>query len=195
MGSIIFEPRGLTDHLSETAGYKAGLTLSIEQLCDVMVGTGYPDKVRASEIGAVRIRSEDYEDMFFSLLEGIGFTEERYRGSIYEMAQQFHKYKGDAGAFEIYEGVMTLYHQLWPGLIEKTRSEKKKAIDPSPLLSAVHQKYGRVGLDMAIEHIEIVNRGVRLSPHSSPRYVEWKYVLALDGLFLGNTVSPEHGTC
>lgn len=194
MGSIIFEPRGLADHLSETAGYKAGLTLSIDQLCDVMVGTEYPDKVRASETSAVRVRSEDYEDIFFTLLQGIGFTEERYRGPMYEMAQQFHKYKRDAVALEIYEGVMALHRQLWRGLIEKTISEKKKAIDPSPFLMTVHQKYGRVGLDIAIEHIEILNRGTRLSPHSTPRYVEWEYALALDGLFLGNTASPEHGT-
>ena len=42
MGGMSFEPMGLADRLSETAGYKAGVTLSINEICDHLADTDYP---------------------------------------------------------------------------------------------------------------------------------------------------------
>lgn len=45
MGSIIFGPMALPDNLTEIAGYKAGLAMSIEEICDHLTGTSFPDTI------------------------------------------------------------------------------------------------------------------------------------------------------
>lgn len=53
MGSMRFPQGDLTDRLSETAGYKAGLALSIEELCDHLTGTEYPELIRNSVVALI----------------------------------------------------------------------------------------------------------------------------------------------
>ena len=60
MGGMWFEPETLGDSLSETAGYKSGLALSIEEMCDHLASTDYADLLVASETQPIRIRAEDY---------------------------------------------------------------------------------------------------------------------------------------
>lgn len=48
MGGIIFDPHVFADSLSETVGYKAGLALSLDELCEHLSGTQYPDIIRAA---------------------------------------------------------------------------------------------------------------------------------------------------
>ena len=63
MGRMWFDPEILGDSLSETAGYKSGLALSIEAMCDHLSDTHYADLLRASETQIVKIRSEEYDDI------------------------------------------------------------------------------------------------------------------------------------
>ncbi|RBB37277.1 restriction endonuclease [Burkholderia reimsis] len=191
MGSIIFDPHTLADSLSETAGYKAGLTLSVEGLCDTLTGTSFPDTIRASETSAVRIRSEDYEDLFYALLDAIGFTEERYGGFAHDSAKLFHKYKKES--LKEYEGALEIFTRLWPKITEEARS-KGGSIDPSPIVLEAYHQFGKLGAQIAIEYIDVFDRALRLYPHSGPRYVEWAYALSLDGLFTGTDLPPEVGT-
>ena len=95
MGGMIFDAGVLADSLSETAGYKAGLALSVEELCEHLSGTEYPDTIRASERYVVRLRSEEYEALFYKLLHRIGYTTEEYDGE-YTGAKYFHKYRHTA---------------------------------------------------------------------------------------------------
>jgi restriction system protein len=188
MGSIVFVPQVLADTLSETAGYKSGLTLSIEQLCDTLEGTGYSDTLRNSEKSAVRLRSEEYEELFYKLLHRIGFTEEEYGGFAFESARLFHKYKHTA--LKEFEGVSKLFTLIWPRLM---KNPKATGIDPRPLLDEAYRRFGALGLEIAIERIEILDRSLRLYPHSGARYSQWTSTLALDGLFQGSDAPAEDG--
>ena len=80
MGSIVFGPEVLNDSLSETVGYKAGLALSLEEMCDHLSGTTYPDLLRESERAPVRLRAEDYNSLFYKLLHRVGYSEEEFDG-------------------------------------------------------------------------------------------------------------------
>lgn len=189
MGGMSFSPKTLGDTLSETAGYKAGLALSIEEIYDHLSGTSFPDLIRLSEQSAVRIRSEEYAELFYKLLHRIGFTKE-FDGDI-TGAKLFHKYKNTAR--REFEGVLKLWVDIWPHLIKDAKARKSKVIDPSPFLEASFSKYGRIGLEMAIERLEVLNKALNLSPYSTLRYTEWNSVEKLESLFKGGHNKPKQG--
>jgi restriction system protein len=191
MGGMWFNPETLVDSLSETAGYKAGLALSLDAMCDHLADTDYADLLRESELHMVRIRSEDYEDLFYKLLHRIGYTDEEYDGD-HTGVRLFHKYRGTDNE-KIHERVLELFLEYWPKLMEETRNSGSKSIDPTPFVKACAQELGRVGLDMAMERLELINKGLNLNPHSGLRYTEWRNVEQLDSLFSGGGDEPEYG--
>jgi restriction system protein len=191
MGAIIFDRGSLADQLSELAGYKAGLALSIPQICDHLSGTSYPDVVLASENHTVRVRAEEYEAIFYRLLYRIGYTEEEYDGD-FTGAYRFHKYRR-SGQLDEFGVVTDILAATWPAIQQEAIQAGRKSLDPSSFITACYQRLGKVGLDMAMEQLEIFNRGLTLSPHSVARMVEWTSALALDKLFKGTTDEPSNG--
>jgi restriction system protein len=191
MGGISFGPQRLPDILSETAGYKAGLTLSVEQMCDLFSGTKIPDLIRQAELTGVRLRSEEYEELFYSLLYRIGFTENEYGGYAFESARLFHKYKDKHAKLNFAVG--SLFIKMWPGLLDTAAKANTKGIDPIPLLFEAKKRHGNLGVKMMWERIDLMDRSLRLSPHSTQRYEEWKSVISLDGLFDGKSPQADVG--
>lgn len=191
MGSALLGQKELADTLSETVGYKSGLALSIIQMCDLLKGTDYPDMILESEKHPVLVRSEEYEDLFYELLHRVGHTESKYDGDTSGVSL-YHKYKNTA-LEEQHLGVLELFTKLLPDMIENASNSKNQLIDPTPLLEACAEKYGTIGIDMAVERLEIMNRGLALNPFSPNRFVEWKSIEALDNLFSGKTGDPAYG--
>lgn len=191
MGGMNFGPQRLADDLSETAGFKSGLALSIEELCDHLSGTKYPDIIRDSEEFGVRLRSEEYEALFYKLLYRIGYTKEEYDGD-YTGAKRIHKYRRKNLLVE-YQEMLNIFNEMWMSLLEATEAKGSKSIDPTPFIMKCHEKYGAIGLKMAIEQIEVINRGMVLNPHSFGRSIEWSNPLSLKKLFNGTTEKPEQG--
>ncbi|MCX2865532.1 restriction endonuclease [Paucibacter sp. PLA-PC-4] len=187
---MTFDQGVLADSLSETAGYKAGLALSVEELCDALSGTSYPDTIRASEEYVVRLRSEEYEALFYKLLHRIGYTAEEYDGDV-TGAKYFHKYRDTA--LEQWTGVTKLYVRMWPKMMKAAHEAKTKQMDPRPFIMAAYKKYGQLGVTMAMERIEALNKAVTLSPHSLIRYRKWHSPIALAALFKGSKEAPELG--
>jgi len=193
MGGISFGPRILADSLSETAGYKAGLALSLEELCDHLSGTEYPDIIRQSEDTGTRLRSEEFEDLFYKLLYRIGYMKDEYHGMAHASAKNFHKYRRK-GLLPEYEAVLDLFNRMWIELIQNSSNLKgRKSIDPTGVLLKCREQFGTIGLTIALERIEIINNSVILSPHSIGRSVEWTNPLALKKLFAGTKDVPENG--
>lgn len=190
MGSIIFAPQTLTDSLSETAGYKSGLALSVAEMCDHLTGTDFPDILLASEEHGARLRPEDYAGLFYKLLHRIGYTSEEYDGD-YTGAKLYHKYKNTAP--EEWAGVTDLFLEIWPKLLEETQATGSNKIDPWPFVNAAYDKYGEVGSDMAMERLNAIDRGLHLNPHAGHRYTQWNSQVALKSLFAGSNASPEVG--
>lgn len=180
MGAIFFNAETLADTLSETAGYKSGLALSVEEMCDHLSGTRFADILRSSEARGIRLRSEEYEELFYKLLHRIGYTEEEYDGDIVGAAL-YHKYKGRLLAE--WTGVTKLFTEMWPQLLKGAMATGSKSIDPSPFILAAYEKYGKHGVEMALERIDVLDRALNLSPHSGLRYREWNSALALSTLF------------
>lgn len=190
MGSVSFTPKILADTLSETVGYKTGIALSIRQMCDHLAGTEFPDVILASEQQVVRLHSVAFDDLFYELLHRVGHTEEKFDGDITGI-WQFHKYKGTRS--KEYLGVLELFSEMFPALVQETEKAGTKSIDPTPFIYACFERYGKVGLDIAMEKIDAINKGLDLSPHSSFRYTEWENLETLESLFLGSSSVPTHG--
>ena len=192
MGGMNFSPGTLADGLSETAGYKAGLALSVEELCDHLSGTEYPDIIRDSEDYDVRLRPEEYEGLFYRLLYRIGYTTNEYDGD-YTGAKRIHKYR-QSNLLREYKGMLEVFSGMWKELALQPRAKGAKSLDPTPFLIACRDKFGTVGLDMAIEQIEVINRASTLNPHYSIRRgTNWTSPLALKKLFAGTNEDPEGG--
>jgi restriction system protein len=189
MGSIIFAPGSLADGLSETAGYKAGLALSVEELCDHLSGTEYPDTILQSESNVLRLRAEDYETLFYKLLHRIGHTKEEYDGD-YLGIKRYHKYR-KLNLLNQYETMLRIYNKV---SMEQIEDHKETGpIDLTPFVLECARKLGKLGYEMAMEQIEVISRGINLSPHSSFRAIDWKSPLDLKKLFNGTADTPEQG--
>lgn len=185
MGAILFAPGSLADGLSETAGYKAGLALSVEELCDHLSGTQYPDIIRYSEEHGARVRVEDYEAIFYKLLHRIGYTTDEFNGD-FTGAGLHHKYR-KTHVYDIFLGVTELFIEMWPKLLDKAVADGVKSIDPTPFLRASFEKFGADGGNLALERLELLDRGMNLNPHSAMRAVDWDEPLALQKLFSGTS--------
>ncbi|WP_363799849.1 restriction endonuclease [Lysobacter firmicutimachus] len=190
MGGMIFAPQVLADNLSETAGYKSGLALSLEDLCTHLDSPHDTELILASEASHVRLRSEAYDELFYRLLHRIGHTAEQFNGDIAGVGL-YHKYR-DEYLVE-YLGVLDLFVKIMPKMMARTREAGSKSIDPSPFLEASAKAFGKVGLSIAIEKIEAIDRGQRLSPHTGLRYVEWNSRVPLADIFKGSNKPPELG--
>ena len=55
------------------------------------------------------------------------------------------------------------------------------------------KEHGKFGLDVVMEHLDVMERARTLSPHSPGRSIEWESSLPLTSLFNGNKKAPEGG--
>jgi restriction system protein len=189
MGSIIFEPKSLLDNLAEWAGGKAGLAMSITEICDHLSGTQYPDIVRGAEVNGVRLRSEEYEDLLYHFMYRIGYVEEEYQGPTIEIARQFHRYKKDPQELSLYTNVGSAMSRL---MREGFARGESMPADPTAVIKAIKHEFGAPGEKLVREMYSIIQKGIRLSPHA-PLFHEWKDTLELKGLFDGTNKIPEKG--
>jgi restriction system protein len=191
MGAILFKARQLADHLHEVVGYKAGVAVTLQELCDLLSGSEYPDIVHESEDQMVRIRAEDYEDLYFTILHKVGHTPEKHNGifDLFALTRRLGRENGDA----FIETFQTIYSVGMNRLFEEAHRDGKKSLDPTSLIIAAREALGQKGMEAMFEMIETHERIRRLSPHSGARLVEWANVIPLNGLFSRSSDKTAHG--
>lgn len=181
MGALNFSKGTFADHLHEIIGYKAGIAASVEHMCDLLIDTGYADDIRNSEAYGLRIRSEDYDDLYYKLLHKIGTTEEPYDG-IFEVLKLGREFANDHGiAFS--EDIFDLYKSGIDQQIQIAIKNGSKSLDPTDMINAAHLKYGNNGVSAMLRLIEENAKLQKLSPHANNRWCEWSDVLDLEDLF------------
>ena len=140
MGRLVLEPEILGDSLFETVGYKSGLALSVQEMCDHLQGTGYDDILAESEARIITLRSEEYEELFYKVLHKVGYTDEEFNGDLVGVAL-YHKYK-HTELISVYMGVQQLYIDIMPELRKIADKRKNKALDPGHFINAANRKFG-----------------------------------------------------
>ena len=181
MGALIFGKGIFADHLHEIVGCKAGLAVSIEHICDLLTNHGDADKVRSSEDVGLRIRSEDYESLYYDLLYKVGVTEKPYTGifAIFDLNRDLAKRHGERFS----ENIFKLYQKWYSTAIEVAVRTGEKLLNPTPVLMEAKKIYGMKGVNAIIEIMDEYEKMIRFNPHSRNKFSEWRNVLDLDSLF------------
>lgn len=189
-----FSPGIFADYLSEIAGQKVGLALSVPELCDHLTGDhrNLGDVLLRSEKSGLRIRSDEFEAVCYRLLHRIGYTEKEENG-VPPQIKLYHKYRHDPRLLAIYEGVSKIFNEMMSGLIAEATKSGGKSLDPTQIMKRCAVEFGRTGLDMAMEQIEGLDHHMRISPHTLLSYDEWVAPLELKALFSGTLEKPERG--
>lgn len=189
-----FFPGGLAEMLSEMAGYKAGLALSVEEICDHLADESgkLVDIVRHSEVHGIRIRSEEYERLHYRLLYRIGYTEVEQNGFPVGI-REYHKYRHHPETFEIYKRMRNIFNETFEKMLNDALARGGRLIRPNPFLDRCRAELSPVGLKMAYDHMYDLGNALRASPYNVGRCVEWESPLELNKLFTGTDQAPEAG--
>ncbi|WP_392463940.1 restriction endonuclease [Aeromonas dhakensis] len=192
MGSISFSKGDFADHLHELLGYKSGVAASIEYMCDFLTGTPYADDIINSEKYGIRIRSEDYESLYYELLHKVGATPRKLSGQfdVFNVIREIERSDGVKFA----QMLMRIYHKHVQLEIEKSINENQKSLDPTSMLQEAFSLFGKKGLDGLIKIIEAMDEMQRYSPLSALRFGMWEDVINLDDLFKSHVPVVSDGT-
>ena len=191
MGSLNFSKGTFADHLHEIIGYKAGLAASIEQMCDLLSEYGHADEIRNSEKYGLRIRSEDYEELYYNLLHKVGVTDKPYEGIIEVF--RLRKELATVGGEEFSIDIFNIYQSQIEIQLELTLKEGSKSLDPTDMLSQAYTKYGIKGVDAITRVAEEYERLRNFSPLGVSRWCEWSDVVDLEDLFSTYKSHVSHG--
>lgn len=185
-----FFPGSLAEVLSEMAGYKVGLALSVEEICDHLAdGPGkLADLVRYSEAHGIRIRSEEYEAIHYRLLHRIGYTEDEFDG-LPPGIREYHKYKHRPEQLEIHQRMQQLFLEM----MDEAMARGEQRIDPMPFIERCRADLGPIGLKMGYDYVFAWGNALRASPYHRGRWVDWESPLELKKLFTGTDQAPEAG--
>jgi restriction system protein len=191
VGSIWFDRGTLADHLHEVIGYKAGVVTTIAHMCDLLLGTDFPDFIGESERECVRLRSEDYDELYYSLLHKVGATAECYEPfrDLFALTRRLQELGGGSFASDMLE----LSRSGMDSAQEAALSIGAELLDPTPVIMAAHQRYGQAGLDGIMAIIEFRDRAITHSPHHLGRFETWTNLQPLQDLFTHSGVAPMHG--
>lgn len=192
MGSIVFQQGVLADNLHEVIGYKSGVAASLEHMCDLLSGSGYEDQLIDSEQYGLRIRSEDYESLYYLLLHKIGATEKPIGGMLALFA--LHKEIEKACGTQISNELQEIFHRHIKLAMKRAFESNVKALDTRPMIIEAHKKYGKLGSDAIIKLIEGQNKLLENSPASNLRFKQYDDILNLNDLFKTYEPATSDGT-
>ena len=181
MGSLTFYKGDLADHLHELVGYKGGIAVSIEQMCDLLSDTMYADDIIYSEENGIRIRSENYEELYYHLLFKVGVTEETYGGisDIFDLTRKHIKKYGE----DLTNRVFKIFQQeIYSDKSIVVRNDIEY-IDPTYIIRKAENELGINGVMAMMELIEEFDKLQRYNPHSFNRYQAWDNIINLSDLF------------
>lgn len=192
MGSITFEKGRFADHLHEIIGFKSGIAASIEHMCDLLIGTGYDDDILNSEKYGLRIRSEEYDSLYYELLHKVGVTKQPYRGmfEIFQISREIEK----IGGMKFAQDIQEIYQRNISLEMERAAKESKKSLDPTLMIEEAHKKFGKRGLDSIMKLIKGYAELMEHSPNTTLRFNQYEDVLNLEDLFKEYSPVVSRGT-
>jgi len=181
MGSIVFDKGQFADHLHEIIGYKSGIAASVEHMCDLLSGSGYDDNISNSEKYGLRIRSEEYDSLYYELLHKVGVTKQPYGGmfEVFQISRDIEK----VGGMEFAADIQNIYQRNITLEMELAAKENKKSLDPTKMIEEAHAKYGQLGLDSIMKLIHGYAELMEHSPNTALRFNQFDNILNLEDLF------------
>lgn len=188
MGAIWWRRIELVTTLSEMTGYKSGLALTRQEMTDHLGEEA--DILEGADDDLVRTRSEVFERIVRVLLYRLGTIPTP--NIVFPGIRIWHRYKNDPRLAATYKGMLEVFNKVWPRLMEKAK-ETGKAIDPTPFVRKVEQRFGLAGAWMALEFVEELVIFQEQSPSTQIRRVEWRDTAQLADLFRSEKLETRYG--
>jgi len=184
-----FRGREFITALSETVGYKTGLAINEERLHAIVEAIGQGAYWPEDDDAVMRIRSEDFEELFAGVLHRLGAGPPR---------------RVVAPLFDVYRSALedpeakAAFDALAPECVEFLRGSVMAAepggrLDPAPFIDRAAESHGAPGREIAIRMVDTISEQLLQSPFSSIRRVEWEDVRDLDELFAAEKLESPHG--
>jgi len=192
MGAIWFDEHDFADHLHEIIGYKSGVAASIEHMCDLLSGTGFDDEIVSSEECGIRIRSEDYDTLYYTLLHKVGVTDRPLDGifEIFKISRELERRNGAGFAHSIQD----IYHRHIKIEMKKADQEGIKSLKPEGMIREVAQIHGKAGLDAIMMLIQGYDDLMKHSPRTAMKFHQYTDIVNLADLFEQYNPVAENGT-
>src|SRR5580704_2447457 len=208
MGAIWFRRANLVGTLNEMVGYKSGISLNTEQMADIAVE--HADELIGEQDEAIRIRSEDFEELLATLLNGVGNIASP---SIAPLGGTlFHELKGNRSSLYVYMQVAEMLSERLHALAQPSdaysapppltdsstlwdASQRMMALGrhlSNPAVLSLNRKqfaaeanehFGAEGERLAERLLTDFNVVIHRSPWLGFRKFEFSDVVALDNLF------------
>lgn len=180
--------------ISETVGSKTGLCLNEIELSNLVREHSEEESqifIANKEIW-IRIRSEDFEATVAWLLYKTGFTDKLY--SKYEHIKIFHKYKNNEIALKIYNATMESWCEHLKFSLNEFEKGRITAIDPTPVIDIIKEKYGELGTVIASEVVLAIFIEQRVNAWTNVNNTQWKDIKDLEELFKSESLETQYGS-
>lgn len=187
MGASWMSRGVLVRQTSEVIGYKAGLALSKREFDEIMPKQ-FKELWEGPDQESLRIRSEDYDGLIAHLLYAVGNISSPDILPHISLTKKYFK----TPLYLIYDKVDSGWITYISNWMEQ--NSENKEIDPEPFLMDIATKYGKTGLDIAIEVIDAMISQQHISPFSDVRSIDWKDIAELQSLFKSRSLETQYGT-
>lgn len=193
MGSIIISRQTAIDLLTEFAGFKAGIVVTVTELAELLqdYDADLSKKITAKETGGFRFHSSEIDEIAAHILFKPGNIDEPT--TIPHHLRLYHQVKSDPKKLACYEHVMGCYNDFMRSVFADPPPHGT-LLDPEPFMRAAMKGYGNDGLGMAMEVIKGINHQLHISPHGQIRSHDWKDTAELKSLFKSESLETMYGS-
>jgi restriction system protein len=190
----------LVNELFEVTGFKAGVCIEFDDMLRFVEDLDYCKILKSNLNNLITIRAEEYEDMYYSILQGVGhIPKDIYDPRAAPGIVLCHKYRSDKEklelALKVYEIVNKWFFSEYRKIREQTGTNKMP--DPTPAITECKERYGYDGAMLCLEILEILEIFINrqdLSPFNKTRRVEWRDVVELKDLFETESLDTYYGS-
>jgi restriction system protein len=213
MGAIWFSRAGLLGAVGEMVGYKSGVALDIPQIVDLSP-EGYRDYFVGEMENAVRVRSEEFEEIIAGLLYGLGNIDSP---SIAPASiKMYHRLKEKPEELKLYFSLLDAMSDRLAALIGEGNfpqvaggdgvyqrvsrpammmgSSSILRFDRKEFAQFSYASHGEAGYALAVSMIDDFNADIHRNPWLGRREQEFDDAVALSELFRSESLTTSNGT-
>lgn len=196
MGNISFSRGELISEIAERVGYKSGLSFSFERMLNFVVDKDEKEFLIKNVNNGIHIRAEDYENLFYSVLEGTGYITRGQGQPVMLVIRKYLLKMHQIGLGDEATKVLEDYINFMKYEVEKVKIEGiyGSSYDPAPFIESCNINHGIIGKKIAIDIIGIMIQDQEISPwYSQVRRIEWKNTVELEELFKSESLKTYYG--
>ena len=200
MGRIGFNRGQLISEISESVGFKSGLSFSYERMLEFV--SHWSKKILMDNaVSCVGVRAEEYEELYFDVLQGTGYIPSSVslavRTGLFSL-DLLKRYSNDKHKLDMGLKIYELYGKWMMSeleeLIQRGDIKYGMVISPEPYLQECRRQFGTFGYMLALEVLTNQAEHQKYSPWYNVRRVEWVNTAELEELFNSESLETYYGS-